>query len=293
MVKANKQSRKISLIKKPEEIEVLAEGGRILGEILLEVAAMARPGATTADLEERTLDMMEKKGGRPAFKNLFLFNDQYFPTALCTSLNEEIVHCPAIPGRKLKEGDILSIDVGMEYPLNGRFLSGQAAPLNPHSPNGGFYTDTAVTVAIGDIGLEASHLIETTRRSLATGIAMVKPGLTLSRLGAAIQAVAEEAGYGVVRELVGHGVGYDVHEDPQVPNYLITDRSLKDMVLKTGMVIAIEPMVTMGDYRIQVAEDGLSILTADNSLSAHFEHTIAVTESGCRIITQRPEGSIV
>lgn len=279
--------------KKQEEIEVLAEGGRILGEVLACVASMVRPGVSTGELEESALRMISERGGRPAFKDLFLFNEKYFPTALCTSVNEEIVHAPASPSRVLKEGDIISIDVGMEYPLNGKLLSGKSAPRNPHSGQGGFYTDTAVTVPVGGVGDEIKHLINTTRLSLQAGIEAVRPGLSLSELGKSIQEVAENECFGVVRELVGHGVGYDVHEDPQVPNYRITDKSLKNEILKPGMVLAIEPMVTMGDYNIRVADNGFTILTADNSLSAHFEHTIAVTGKGCRVITVRPEGSSV
>jgi len=271
--------------KKQAEIEVLAEGGRILARILDDVSGMVRPGISTGELEERALSLMQEWGGRPAFKNLFLFEEKYFPTALCTSINEEIVHAPAYPSRTLKAGSIISIDVGMEYPLNGKLLSGRSAPRNRHSRLGGFYTDMSVTVPVGEVGSEVDHLMETTLRSLEAGIRAARPGCTLSKLGQSIQEVAEKEGYGVVRELVGHGVGYDVHEEPQVPNYKFTGKELNDEVLQPGMVIAIEPMVTLGDFRIRVQDNGFTIATADNSLSAHYEHTVVITEQGARILT--------
>ena len=259
-------------IKKKEEIKKLREGGKILAGILAEIVRGVRPGATTADLEKTACDLIEKAGGRPSFKGYqSLLDDKPFPTALCTSINNEIVHAPALPGRILKEGDIIGIDVGMEYPYK--------EGIN------GYYTDMAVTLGVGKVEKEATELMAVTREALGLAIKKIKPDNTLNDIGRAVQQFAESKGFSVVRELVGHGVGYDVHEEPRVPNYEVSENSLENAVLKPGMVIAVEPMVNRGGWKVKTSPDDFTILTADGSLSAHFEHTIAVMEDGHLVLT--------
>ncbi len=254
--------------KSKKEIEILRVGGKKLAMILDTVIKEVKPGVTTEDLEKIAVKMIKKEGGRPAFKDYPMNDEVSFPTALCTSINNEIVHAPAIPARVLKEGDIISIDVGMEYPAKN-----------------GLYTDMAKTVAVGKVNSKIKNLINVTEKSLELAIEQVKPGNTLNDIGQSIQEYVEKEGFSVVRELVGHGVGYEVHEEPQVPNFKINKNSKDNLVLKSGMVIAIEPMVNMGGWRIKTGDDGFSILTIDGQLSAHFEHTVAVTEDGNIIIT--------
>ena len=279
-------------IKTKAEIEVLREGGKKLASVLNMVAKKAVPGATTGELEDLACALIEKAGGRPAFKGLSMGNGDIFPTALCTSINDEIVHAPAKPGRALKSGDIVGIDIGMEYPVRAGVSAGQipdtldgGMPRNRYSPRGGYFTDMAVTVMVGPVDKKARLLVETTEAALFLGIKTVKPGSTLDDIGRVIQGFVEKRGFSVVRELVGHGVGHKIHEDPQVPHYAITDNSVKNVVLKPGMVIAIEPMVNTGTWKIRLGKDGLTYLTADGGLSAQFEHTVAVTHAGYEILT--------
>lgn len=268
--------------KTKEEIKVLREGGKILANILEKAAVAAKPGATTGELEEITHSLIVKAGGRPSFKNHIMYCGRGFPSALCTSINHEIVHGPALPSRVLKSGDVLGLDLGMEYPLKRK----PGDPINKRSKLGGFYTDMAKTVIVGGEASErVKKLVETTKKSLELAINRVRPGNTLNDIGKAIQQYVESQGFSVVRELVGHGVGYTVHEDPQVPNYEIKDNSLDNVTLEPGMVIAIEPMVNIGGWRVETVDDGFTIVTADGSLSAHFEHTVAITENGHEILT--------
>jgi len=261
-------------IKKKNEIKIMRQGGKILAGILEKLIAEVKPGITTGHLEEMVCSLIKEAGGRPSFKGYKSRHDtKPFPTILCTSINNEIVHAPSLPSRELKIGDIIGIDLGMEYPYG-------------NNNNNGYYTDMSKTVAVGRISGEAQKLIKTTRESLALAIKQVKPGNTLNDIGRAIQQFVEPKGFSVVRELVGHGVGYDVHEEPQVPNFEIKNGSMRNITLKPGMVIAIEPMVNMGGWKVKVGKDGLTILTADNSLSAHFEHTVAVTGNGHQILTE-------
>lgn len=271
-------------IKTEEEVRVLRNGGKVLSSVLKEVAKLVRPGATTMDLEEKACELIKKAGGRPAFKGYKQSRRMKgFPTALCTSINDEIVHAPAKPARILRQGDIIGIDIGMEYPIQKKIAKNII--FNKFSKLGGYYTDMAVTVMVGDIkDKEVLRLIKVTKKSLSLAIRQVKPGNTINDIGKAIQKYVEGEKFSVVRDLVGHGVGYEVHEDPQVPNYGIT--YLDDIVLKPGMVIAIEPMVNTGKSDITTGADGMTIKTLDESLSAHFEHTVAVTCDGCLIITE-------
>jgi len=260
-------------IKKKEEIEILREGGKILAGILNKIAKEVKPGITTADLEKMACDLIKEAGGRPSFKGYqSLLDDKPFPTALCASINDEIVHAPSLPERILKDGDIIGLDLGMEYPCRKN--------------KNGYYTDMAVTLGVGKIDKEAIELMAVTKESLDLAIKKIKPGNTINDIGRTVQQFAESKGFAVVRELVGHGVGYDVHEEPRVPNYEVPEKSLENAVLKPGMVIAVEPMVNRGGWKVKSALDGFTILTADKSLSAHFEHTVAVTDNGYLVLTE-------
>src|SRR3989339_2015323 len=269
-------------LKTKEEIKILREGGKKLASVLNMVAEKAVPGATTGELEALACALIQEAGGRPAFKNLPMGNDLVFPTALCTSINDEIVHAPALPARTLKSGDIVGIDIGMEYPIK---YQDDRSPRNKYSRLGGYYTDMAVTLIVGAVDAEIKALVDTTKEALDLGIKKVKPGNTLNDIGKTIQIFVEARGFSVVRDLVGHGVGHKIHEDPPVPNYAFVDSGWRDTVLKPGMVIAIEPMINMGSWQIRQNDGGFAYLTVDGSLSAHFEHTIAVTEDGCEVLT--------
>lgn len=245
-------------LKSAREIELMAQGGRILGATVAMLRDTVKPGMTTAQLDAIAEEFIRSHdGATPAFKGLY-----GFPGSICTSVNDEIVH--GIPSKKrmLAAGDIISIDVGVGYK--------------------GYFTDSATTVAVGEINTDAQRLLDVTQRSLAAGVAAVRPGNHIGDIGAAVQAIVEAAGYSVVRDLVGHGIGVQFHEEPQVPNYGKPKRREK---LVPGLTIAIEPMVNVGGPATRTLKDKWTIVTADGSLSAHFEHTIAVTESGARVLT--------
>jgi len=255
-------------IKTKEEIAVMRQGGNILASILAKLGEMVKPGITTADLEKEANRLILAAGGRPAFKGYKAGNARPFPTALCTSINNAVVHGPAIPAKVLQDGDIIGIDIGMQYPAKG-----------------GKYTDMAITVPVGEVDKKVLNLLEATKKSLDMAISKVRAGAEIREIGIAVQRYVEARGYSVVRDLVGHGVGNEVHEAPQVPNFEIPKKSMDNIILKTGMTIAIEPMVNMGKYQVKNANDGFTIVTMDGSLSAHFEHTVAVTEDGCEVLT--------
>jgi len=243
------------------ELETMREGGQITAACLRMLAENVRPGVTTRELDTMAEEFIYDHGGKPEFKGY-----QGFPASICASPNAMIVH--GIPGPyRLKEGDIISLDVGVRYE--------------------GFVTDSATTVPVGEVPEETHRLLETTRRCLEAATEQARSGKRLGDIGYAIQALAESRGYGVVRDLVSHGVGRKMHEDPQIPNY---GRPGTGARLMPGMTFAIEPMITLGSYDIRISEwDGWSIYTADGSLSAHFEHTIAVTESDPWVLTRNGE----
>jgi len=254
------------IYKTQKEIELMAESGKILARVLNEIVQNVKPGVNTQDLEDLTGKLIADKGGRPAFKNYKAYpGDKAFPTALCASINNEVVHAPAIPGRILREGDIIGLDLGVEYK--------------------GYFSDMAVTIGVGKISAEAQKLLNITKEVLGLGIEQFKEGNTLADIGRAIQFHAEKNGLSVVRELVGHGVGKQVHEDPRVPNYLTEEA--KFIPIKRGMTIAIEPMINAGAWEIKLLDDGWTFATADGSLSAQFEHTVALDHNGKkRILTK-------
>lgn len=245
--------------KSDAEIEVMAAAGRVLAACLEELTVAARPGITTRELDELAEAFIREHGGEPSFKGY-----RGFPGSICASPNDMVVH--GIPGAyRVRDGDLLSIDVGVTLD--------------------GFVTDSAVTVAVGDVDDDAKRLLHTTRDSLEAAIRQCRQGRRLGDVSHAVQEVVERAGFNVVRSLVGHGVGREMHEDPQIPNYGEPGRGPR---LQAGMVLAIEPMVNMGDHEVVVAPDGWAIHTADHSLSAHFEHTVAITKRGPRVLTRRP-----
>lgn len=246
-------------LKSPREVDLMAQGGRILAETVDVLRRAVRPGMSTADLDKIAEDFIRShEGATPAFKGLY-----GFPGSICASVNEEIVH--GIPSKKrlLHDGDIISIDVGVGYK--------------------GYFTDSATTVAVGTIDAETQRLLDVTERSLAAGIEAARPGNHLGDIGYAVQTVVEKAGFSVVRDLVGHGIGTEFHEEPQVPNYGKPKRREK---LVPGLTIAIEPMVNAGGAATRMLSDRWTIVTLDGSRSAHFEHTIAITETGHRVLTQ-------
>lgn len=245
-------------LKTPEEIDVIARAGAIIAELYGQIAARVVPGATTADLDLFAEEfIVGHAGAEPAFKGLY-----GFPATLCTSVNHEVVHGIPSNRRRLADGDVVSIDCGVKL--------------------GGFYADAAITLPVGSIGPEVVKLLETTRQSLQAGIAEAHAGQRLGDIGAAIQEVADRAGYGIVRDLVGHGIGRSPHEEPQVPNY---GRRGRGMPLEEGLVLAIEPMLNLGTPNVRTLADRWTVVTADRKVSAHFEHTVAITADGPRILT--------
>ena len=254
--------------KSPNEIEVLRVGGKILAEILAELIRQAKPGVKTIELDELAEKLIIEKGGVPSFKNYKSYPDEVpFPSTICASVNNQLVHSP--PGDyKLQNGDILSIDIGMKYPAFGV----------------GYFTDLAATIPIGKIPALTRKLLKVTEKSLALGISQIKAGNHLFDISKTIQKYVESQGFSVVRQLVGHGVGYQVHEEPRIPNFF--DPKQKDIKLESGMVLAIEPMVNIGAPAVIFSPTSWAVVTADGSLCAHFEHTVVVTEDGYEIITK-------
>ena len=247
-------------IKSAREIETMAAAGRIVAGTLALVRRHVRPGVSTADLDRIAEDFIRSHpGARPSFKGLY-----DFPATLCTSINAEIVHGIPSPRRVLAEGEILSVDVGVALE--------------------GLHADSAATFPVGDVSAEAERLLRVTQEALVAGVAQARAGNYVGDIGHAVQQVAESAGYSVVRELVGHGIGTSFHEEPQVPNFGKPKRGAR---LTPGMTIAIEPMVNAGAPEIRTLEDKWTVVTADGSLSAHFEHTVAIQEDGAspRILT--------
>lgn len=257
------------IIKTSEEIKFMRRGGKILAMVLDELRKATRPGVSTGELNALAEKLIAENGALPSFKNYQPDpGDIPFPTTLCTSVNDEVVHAPALPSRVLREGDIICLDLGLKYPADP----------------GGLFTDAAITVAVGKISPEVERLMTVTAESLEAGIAKVKQGNFISDIAGAIQEHVERNGFSVVRDLVGHGVGKYVHEPPRVPNFL--DRHYKPVELKEGMTICLEPMVCAGGPEVKTLDDGWTVVTADGKLAAHFEHTVAVTKNGHEVLTK-------
>jgi methionyl aminopeptidase len=248
-------------IKAPEEIEIMRRASMIVAEVLAELKAMVRPGITTEDLDRVAEELTRKKGAVPAFKGYEVAN-RVFPASLCVSINDEVVHGIPSTSRVLRDGDIVGLDFGVSLE--------------------GYYGDAAATVPVGRVSDEAERLMSTTAAALQAGIEAARAGAHVGDISGAIQDVAEAGGYSLVREFVGHGIGRRLHEEPQVPNYRTGARGMR---LKEGLVLAIEPMVNAGGPEVYVKDDGWTAATRDGRLSAHFEHSVAVTANGPYILT--------
>jgi len=246
----------VIVLKTQAEIEIMRRAGRLVGRTLDMVGEEIKPGLTTAELDALIEEFLRSNGAIPAFKNY-----QGFPASACISIDDEVVH--GIPGQRvIREGEIVSVDTG--------------------SIVDGYYGDSARTYAIGQILTQKARLMEITQKSLQAGIDKARKGNRLGQISAAVQRVAEGEGYGVVRQLVGHGIGRNLHEEPQVPNFGSEDDG---PVLQAGMVLAIEPMINMGTYNVKTLPDGWTVVTADGLPSAHFEHTVVITSDGPDILT--------
>jgi len=244
------------IIKSPREIEQLKRSNAIVAEVFEKLKRMIAPGITTKELDQVAEEYILSKGGRPAFKGY-----RGFPATLCISINEEVVH--GIPGqRRLKEGDIVSIDGGVNF--------------------GGYFGDSAITLPVGEVDPESKRLLEVTEKALTLGIEKAKIGNRLFDISYAIQRWVESRGFSVVRDFVGHGIGKDLHEEPQIPNFGSPHQGPR---LEKGMVFALEPMVNEGTYEVRVLSDGWTVVTADGKRSAHFEHTISITDDGAEILS--------
>ncbi|MBU4232947.1 MAG: type I methionyl aminopeptidase [Proteobacteria bacterium] len=245
------------LLKSLQEIAKMEKANRIVAEILEGVKEKIQPGIETRELDELAEEMCRQRRVKPAFKGY-----RGYPRSICVSVNEEVVH--GIPGpRRLKAGDVVSLDFGVKYD--------------------GFYGDAAITVGVGDVGEKARALMAVTEESLYAGIAKVKAGRRLSDISHAVQTVVEGAGFGVIREFVGHGIGRSLHEDPQIPNFGPPDRG---PTMQVGMTFAIEPMTSMGSWQVRILQDGWTAITQDGSCAAHFEHSVALTENGVLILSR-------
>jgi methionyl aminopeptidase len=245
------------ILKQPDEIDKARASNRIVAEALSVLREKIKPGVTTRDLDKIAEGIAEKRGARPAFKGY-----RGYPYSLCTSVNEEVVH--GMPSsRVLLDGDIIGLDFGIYYQ--------------------GFYGDAAITLPVGRISQQAMRLMQVTEQSLYAAIEQTRDGNRLGDISAAVQEAVEADGYSVVRDFVGHGIGKSLHEEPQIPNFGKKGRGIE---LKKGMIFAIEPMVNAGKYRVKILPDGWTVITEDGSLSAHFEHSVAITENGPEILSK-------
>lgn len=252
--------------KSPREIELIHKAGQILGESLKLVANFVKPNITTKSLDELVSKYIKEKGGAPAFKGY-----RGYPSNICVSINEEVVH--GIPSKRLlKEGDIVSVDVGVCYK--------------------NYYADAAITLPVAKITRQAQQLIDVTKEALDLAINKVADGIKLSEISATIQNCVESNNFSVVRDLVGHGIGSSMHEDPQIPNYVNSKKGEEDnIILQEGMVLAIEPMVNEGTYEVETLPNGWTVITRDRKLSAHFEHTVLVEKNGRKVLTKIDDNS--
>ena len=252
-------------IKSPKELEMMRQAGDVVAQAKARLMETISPGMTTLELDRIAEEEVRRLGAIPSFKGYTGAGSTPFPATICVSLNEQVVH--GIPGRYvLRSGDIVSVDVGAIV--------------------GGFHGDSAFTVGVGEVSSEAQHLIDSTREALRQGITQARAGVRVGDISAAVQTYAEDRGYSVVRQYVGHGIGRALHEEPQVPNYGVSGRG---PLLRPGMTIAIEPMLNVGGWETAQLDDGWTVVTADGSLSAHFEDTIAITENGAVVLTSPVE----
>jgi methionyl aminopeptidase len=258
----------MSLIKTPSEIKLLKEGGELLSTILRQIRGACVAGVTTEELDVLARKLFKEAGAKSSFLDYRISpNDPPYPGALCVSINEEVVHGLPLPPRVIRDGDVVSLDIGMWYK--------------------NLATDMATTVPVGKVDRKSRRLVQDTRESLVRALEVVRAGAWVSDIGAAIEDYLKPKGYGIVKDLVGHGVGHAVHEDPSIPNY--REPRAPRIKLQSGMVIAIEPMITLGTWKVKMKDDGWTIVTEDGSTAAHFEVTIAVTDKGYELMTPWPD----
>lgn len=253
-------------LRSKREIEMLGRSGAIVADVLLKIKEAAGPGISTGELDELAISITESAGAIALFKGVVSpYAKQPFPGAICSSVNEQVVH--GIPSRKVivREGDILSVDFGVK--LNG------------------YCGDAAVTIAIGKISQDRQKLMDVTERLLGIATEKCAPGIKWSEIAGQMEDCAKKAGFSVVKEYVGHGIGIEMHEDPKLPNFVNRDLLRNDIVLKKGMILAVEPMVNAGSAAVKTLKDGWTVVTKDGKCSAHFEHTIAVVDGGCEVLT--------
>ena len=251
------------ILKSPREIALMRAAGHILAEAMQRLHALVKPGISTAEIDREVEDFILNRGAKPAFKGY-----RGFPATVCTSINEEVVHGIPSPQRRLKEGDIIGLDLGCVVD--------------------GYHADCALTLAVGEVPPRVQELLDVTRESLDRAVDQCRPGRRLGDISHAVQEHVERHGFSVVRQFVGHGIGRELHEDPQVPNFGEPGRGL---VLKPGMVLAVEPMVTMGSWEVRILPDRWTAVTEDGSWAAHFEHTVAISENGPDVLTRVSETS--
>jgi methionyl aminopeptidase len=249
-------------VKEPWEIDVMRQAGAIVARGLALLEEMVKPGISTADLDAAFENHVRKSEAVPTFKGY-----RGFPASICASLNEEVVHGIPSPKRILKDGDILKIDAGATFK--------------------GYVGDAAITIALEPVKASTKLLVEAARGTLEEAIRILKPGLTLGELGKALQEYSESRGFGVVRKFCGHGIGKAMHEEPNIPNYLPEEPAVRNFVLKAGHCIAVEPMLTLGSGDVRVMPDNWTVVSKDRTPAAHWEHTIAITEAGCEVLTRR------
>lgn len=255
-------------LRSSREIELMRQAGAVVAKVLSKLEELAEPGITTAELDRVALSMAEEADAIALFKGVpHPGAGQAFPGAICSSINHEVVHGIPSPKAVLQEGDILSVDFGVK--LNG------------------YCGDSAVTLAIGEVDPEKQRLMDVTRRVLDIAIEEARPGLRWSDVARKMQRYAEQAGFGVVRDFVGHGIGVQMHEDPRVPNFVSRELLAEDIVLANGMVLAIEPMINSGTHAVRTLSNGWTVVTADGRCSAHYEHTVAIRQHACDVLTAR------
>jgi len=248
----------VIVLKSPREIALMRQAGQVLIAAMRLCRDLVKPGVSTLEIDREVEALIRERGARPAFKGY-----RGFPATICASINQEVVHGIPAAGRRVKEGDIIGLDLGAVVE--------------------GYHADAAITLPVGEVSEEAQRLIDVTRESLERAIAEVRPGQRLGDVSSAVQRHVEAAGFGVVRAFVGHGIGRELHEDPQVPNF---GEPGKGPILRRGMVLAIEPMVTLGHWDVRILSDRWTAVTEDGSLAAHFEHTVAIADNGPDVLTR-------